>query len=142
MPAAQLRRERAPGGTLGGILRRAGVDKDSEILVTGPSGLAALLWFCRHDYRHVGFVRRGPAPANDSDCVLVPETCDVAALERILDEGPRVRRGGVLIVMTSEPTSPANDDPAHRLLEDRGFRIERCLHGAHRELHVARRIAA
>ena len=131
--------KRAPGEPLGDILQRAGVDADSEILVTGPAALPALLWFCRHDYRRVSLVR-GRAPANACDCVLAPATYDVAALTRLLDEGPRVRQGGVLIVMT--PEAPANDDPTHRLLEDHGFRVERCIHGTHRELHVARRKAA
>ena len=127
---------------LGNLLRQAGVDKDSDILVTGPAGLPALLWFCRHDYGRVSYMRPGAAPANDSDCVLVPETCNLGVLERLLDHGPRVRRGGVLIVMTPEPKAPSNDDPAHNLLARHGFRVERCLHGVRRELHVARRLAA
>jgi hypothetical protein len=131
--------KRAPGEPLGDILQRAGVDTHSEILVTGPAALPALLWFCRHDYRHVALVR-GRAPANACDCVLAPATCDAAALTRLLDEGPRVRQGGVLIVMT--PEAPAKEDPVHRLLEDHGFRVERCIQGAHRDLHVARRQAA
>jgi hypothetical protein len=132
------RPRRTGAESLGGILDGAGVSEDSEILVTGPAALPALLWFCRHAYRHVGLVR-GRAPANDTDCVLAPGTCDATALARLLDEGPRVRRGGVLIVVT--PEAPANEDPAHRLLEAHGFRVERCIRGAHRELHVARRAA-
>jgi hypothetical protein len=132
-------RSRAPGEPLGEILQDAGVTVESEILVTGPAALPALLWFCRRQYQHVCLVR-GRAPANDCDCVLAPGTCDAAALARLLEEGPRVRKGGVLIVVTPEPSADA--DPAHRLLEDHGFRIERCIHGAHRELHVARRLAA
>ncbi len=135
-------RESGTEAALGSLLRGAGVDKDSDILVTGPAGLPALLWFCHHDYKRVGYARPGAAPANDSDCVVVPETCDLAALERLLDHGPRIRRGGVLIVMTPETRAPSNDDPAHDLLARHGFRIERCLHGARRELHVARRLAA
>ena len=133
------RAKRAGGDSLGDILHNAGAGADSEILVTGPAALPALLWFCRHDYRHVGLVR-GRAPANTCDCILTQATRDAAALTRLLDEGPRVRQGGMLIVMT--PEAAANDDPVHRLLEDHGFRVERCIHGARRELHVARRMAA
>jgi hypothetical protein len=124
---------------LAGILKQVGIGKDSTILLTGPSGLLPLLWFCRHDYRHVGYVRPGPAPANDRDLLLVPHTCDIAALTRILEDGPHVRPGGVLIVATPEPKCGSGADPVHQLLRHFGFEIERCLHGAHRELHVARR---
>ena len=134
------RRRFATDQALGAILRQAGIDKQSAILITGPAGLATLLWFCRHDYQHVGYARTGRAPANDSDLLLVPQTCDALGLTRILEEGPHVRQGGVLIVQTPEPEGSTGVDPIHRLLRRFGFRIERCLHGRHREMHVARRI--
>lgn len=134
------RRRFATDQALGAILEQAGIDKESAILITGPAGLAALLWFCRHDYQHVGYARTGRAPANDSDLLLVPQTCDASSLARILEEGPHVRLGGVLIVQTPEPEGSTGVDPIHQLLRRFGFRIERCLHGRHREMHVARRI--
>jgi hypothetical protein len=122
------------------LLQRAGVDKSSTIRVTGPAGLAALLWFCRHGYQQVGYVRAGPCPADDGDLVLAPQTCDVVALETILKRGPHPRAGGVLIVQTPIPEAAANGrDPVHDLLARSGYRVERCLRGHHRELHVARR---
>jgi hypothetical protein len=123
------------------LLRRAGVDKSSTIRVTGPAGLAALLWFCRHGYDQVGYVRAGPCPADDGDLVLAPQTCDVGALATILSRGPHPRAGGVLIVQTPIPdaATPGAVDPVHDLLIRNGYRIERCLRGHHRELHVARR---
>ena len=121
------------------LLRRAGVDKSSTIRVTGPAGLAALLWFCRHGYDRVGFVRGGAGPADDGDLVLVPQTCDVGALEAILTNGPHPREGGVLIVQPPEPDTAVVANPVHELLARRGFHVERCLRGHHRELHVARR---
>ena len=135
----QAKRRFATDQALGAILRQAGIDKQSAILITGPAGLAALLWFCRHDYQHVGYARTGRAPANDSDLLLVPQTCDAEHLGRILEEGPHVRHGGVLIVQTPEPVG-SGVDPIHSLLRRFGFRIERCLHGRHREMHVARRV--
>jgi len=126
---------------LSDLLQRAGVDKTSTIRVTGPAGLAALLWFCRHGYEQVGYVRAGPSPADDGDLVLAPQTCDVQALEAILKRGPHPRAGGVLIVQTPIPeTADAGaPDPVHDLLARSGYRVERCLRGHHRELHVARR---
>jgi len=126
---------------LADLLRRAGVDKSSTIRVTGPAGLAALLWFCRHGYEQVGYVRGGPCPAEDGDLVLAPQTCDVGALAGILAKGPHPRAGGVLIVQTPIPDSatPAGADPVHELLARCGYNVERCVRGHHRELHVARR---
>ena len=120
------------------LLRRAGVDKSSTIRVTGHAGLAALLWFCRHGYDQVGYVRGGPCPAEDGDLVLARQTQDLASLDAMLRHGPHPRAGGVLIVQTPL-YERAPTDPVHDLLIRAGYRVERCLHGHHRELHVARR---
>ncbi len=128
--------------TLADILKRAGVGKSSTIRVTGPAGLAALLWFCRHGYDQVGYARGGPHLADDADLVLVPQTRGLSDLERLLHEGPHPRDGGVLIVQTPEPESASGADPVHDLLARSGYRLELCLHGRHRELHVARRDAS
>jgi hypothetical protein len=126
---------------LGDLLKRAGVDKSSTIRITGPAGLAALLWFCRHGYEQVGYVRGGPCPSEDGDLVLAPQTCGVEALETILKRGPHPRAGGVLIVQTPIPNDATAGaaDPAHELLRRSGYRVERCVRGHHREFHVARR---
>lgn len=127
---------------LADLLKRAGVDKSSTIRVTGPAGLAALLWFCRHGYEQVGYVRGGPCPADGGDLVLAPQTCDVAGLAGILAKGPHPRAGGVLIVQTPIPAgAPDLVDPVHELLARCGYNVERCVRGHHRELHVARRRA-
>jgi hypothetical protein len=125
------------------LLAGAGVDKSSTIRVTGPAGLAALLWFCRHGYEQVGYVRAGPCPADGGDLVLAPQTCDVAGLAVILSHGPHPRAGGVLIVQTPIPANVDTGarDPVHELLMRNGYRVERCLRGHHRELHVARKAA-
>ncbi len=48
-----------------------------------------------------------------------------------------------MLVFQSPLPSPAagKADPIHRLLADHGYAVEQCLHGARRELHVARRLA-
>ena len=121
---------------LSDLLTQAGVDKSSSVHVTGPASLAALLWFCRHGYDQVGLVGAGRCPANDCDLLLAPQTCDLTALAAMLDHGPHPRAGGVLIVQT--PT----DAPASALLAQAGYRVERCVRGHHRDLHVARRLGA
>ncbi len=128
----------SPSGLLSGLLAQAGVDKSASVYVTGPAGLAALLWLCRHGYDQVGLVGAGRCPANDCDLLLAPQTCDLASLTELLDHGPHPRPGGALIVQT--PIAEAL--PVHALLERCGYRIERCVRGHHRDLHVARRIGA
>ncbi len=73
---------------------------------------------------------------------MVAHTCDAAALQRLLSTGPHVREGGVLIFQSPLPgeTAGAAADPIHDCLDRHGYAIERCLHGSHRELHVARRL--
>jgi hypothetical protein len=126
--------------TLSELLKRAGVGKFSNIRITGAAGLASLLWFCRHGYEHVGFSRGGPG-GDEIDLLFVPQTCDLKTLDDILSHGPHPTEGGVLIVQTSEVHTAEGADPVHDLLTRRGYRVERCLHGRHRELHVARRQA-
>jgi hypothetical protein len=128
----------SPTDALSTILARAGLGKSSIIRVTGRAGLAALLWLCRHGYEQVGYARGGPGTSDDGDLVLAPQTCDLNDLSNLLRFGPRPRIGGVLIVQTPAPAD-ATLDPARVLLERSGYRVERCLRGQHRELHVARR---
>jgi hypothetical protein len=124
--------------TLSELLAAAGLGKADTIRVTGPAGLAALLWFCRHGYDQVGYVGVGRGPSDDADLLLIPQTCTLAELAAILQRGPHPRDGGVLIVQTPETCGPG-PDPVHALLTREGYQVERCLHGRHRELHVARR---
>ncbi len=128
----------SPTDALSTILSSAGLGKSSIIRVTGRAGLAALLWLCRHGYEQVGYARGGPGTSDDGDLVLAPQTCDLDDLSNLLRFGPRPRVGGVLMVQTPTPTDAALD-PARLLLEGCGYRVERCLRGQHRELHVARR---
>ena len=49
------------GADLVALLEDVDIHKGSLIRVTGPSGLSALLWLCRHDYEEVGYLRPGLA---------------------------------------------------------------------------------
>jgi hypothetical protein len=133
---------RSLSDTLSDLLQNAGLDKADTIRVTGPASLAALLWFCRHGYEQVGCVGGGHGGCEDGDLLLVPRTCTVTALAQLLRSGPRPRPGGVLIVQTPQPAPESTADPAQDLLGETGYQVERCLHGRHRELLVARRRAA
>jgi hypothetical protein len=123
------------------LLDRAQVTKSSLIRVTGPSGLSALLWLCRHGYEKVGYLRPGAGPHEQPDALIVAHTCDEASLGSLLETGPHVREGGVLVFQSPLPRVLAfRADPIHRLLKSHGYTIEQCLHGARRKLHVARRL--
>ena len=132
------------GGDLVALLEQSHVHKSSLVRVTGPSGLSALLWLCRHGYDQVGYVRTGQGcPHEQPDAVIVAHTCDEASLRRLLSEGPHVREGGVLIFPSHLPVgvADAGPDPIHDCLDRYGYAVERCVHGSRRELHVARRLA-
>ena len=122
------------------MLERAHVDRSSLILLTGPSGLSALLWLCRHGYERVGYLRPGAGSHEPADALIVAHTCDDSALERLLSTGPHVREGGVMVFQSPLPhADAARADPVHRLLRRHGYAIEQCHHGCRRALHVARR---
>jgi hypothetical protein len=122
------------------LLEQAGVHKNSLIRVTGPSGLSALLWLCRHDYEEVGYLRPGlGCPHEEADALIVAHTCDPAFLARLLAGGPHVREGGVLVFQSALPAAEGQDSIARRLAAA-GYRIERRFQGEHRQLHVARRL--
>jgi len=124
------------------LLERAQVRKSSLIRVTGPSGLSALLWLCRHGYEQVGYLKPGAGPHEQPDALIIAHTCDEASLLRLLENGPHVREGGVLVFQSPLPRALGfRADPIHQLLRNHGYAVEQCLHGARRELHVARRLA-
>ena len=124
------------------LLERAQVTKSSLIRVTGASGLSALLWLCRHGYEQVGYLRPGHGPHEQPDALIVAHTCDEPTLRNLLSTGPHVREGGVLVFQSPLPgASSPHGDAIHRLLKSHGYAVEQCLHGARRELHVARRLA-
>lgn len=120
------------------LLERAGVTRSSTVLVTGPSGLAALLWLIRHGYDQAAYLRSSIGCGHErADALLIPRTCDAPALEHVLRSGPLVRGEGVLVFQSRAGAAPVLE----RLLQRHDFSLERRLHGAHRDVTVARRLA-
>lgn len=141
-PSKSASRDIEPAGLLSrdplmALLERAKVARSSLIQLTGPSGLSALLWLCRHGFERVGYVRPGAGPHEEPDALIVAHTCDEATLARLLSEGPHVRAGGVLVFQSPAPHDPS--ETIDRLLESHGYAIEQRLRGHRRQLHVARR---
>ena len=128
-----------PSGPIGltQLLEQSQVRRSSLIRVTGGDGLATLLWLCRRGYEQVGYLKAG-CTQEQPDALIVTRACDAGSLDRLLTAGPHVREGGVLIFQSPLP-GEAGEDPVHRLLAAHGYAVEQCLHGARRELHVARR---
>lgn len=124
---------------LADLLESVGVSKSSIIRVTGPSSLSALLWFCRHGYEQVGYVRLGEGcPHDEPDAIIVAHTCNELDLKRLLSVGRQVRPGGVFIFKFR---SAADSSPlgVEWLLQQAGFTTEQRLERGRRALIVARR---
>jgi hypothetical protein len=119
----------------GALLERAGVSKTSVIQVVGEGGLQAVLWLCRHGYERAGFLH-GVGPAEPADVVLAPCAGDVAALDDALTQAAHLPSGGLMLVRARP--SMGGETTAERLARS-GFRIERRLPGARRDLYLARR---
>ena len=119
-----------------GLFEAADIRRSSVIRVTGPSGLSALLWLCRHGFEQVGYQRPGFGPAEQPDALLVAHNCDAPALERLLVDGPHVHEGGVLVFQCALPISALL---VTHLLVTHGYQVERRLHGVRRDLYLARR---
>jgi hypothetical protein len=126
---------------LEGLLAEAGVSRTSHIQITGESGLATLLWLLRRGYENVTFVRaHGPTAAGPADVLLVAQTCDGERLADLLESGPHLAPGGVLIVQTPHAHAP-RQDVCPRVLDERGFALLWRINGVHRDVNVARRTA-
>jgi hypothetical protein len=130
--------------SLAEILERVGVFKSSVIRVTGPSSLSALVWFCRHGFERVGYVRPGDDCLHEEpDAIIVAHPCNELDLKRLLNVGRQVRPGGVFIfqVRSFQVRSAADASPfaIDGLLQQAGFATEQRLERGRRDLIVARR---
>lgn len=123
---------------LADLLAQAGVARDNVIRISGPSGLAALLWFARHGYQQVGYLRPGRHPCDDGDLLFLTQRLDTDGLSRLLAQGPLIRQGGVVILQMLD-SPEGGEHAALRLLSAAGYRTEHCLHGRHRTVGVVRR---
>lgn len=124
------------------ILQDSGVRPDSAVRVTGKDGLAPLIWLCRHGFENVAYVRQGQgAPRDPGDVLLILHNTAPDELERLLNDRPPVRQGGLIIVRTPAPPAGARNDPVHHILERAGYAVERCIPRRTHEVHVARRRA-
>jgi len=133
-------RVRGATDLMSAILQDAGVRANSAVRVTGKDGLAPLIWLCRHGFEDVAYVRQGQGgPQNPGDVLLILHNTPPDELERLLNDRPPVREGGLLIVQTPALHTADGRDPIHLILERAGYAVERCIPRRSHEVHVARR---
>lgn len=133
---------RARSVDLAGLLAELDVGKTSLIQISGPDGLGALLWLCRHGYEHAAYVRCGcPCPSEAADALIAPHAMALEDLARLLDGGPKVRPGGALVVQV-RADAPGGEAAVRSLLERFSYQIERRFDRGERRLVAARRTGA
>jgi hypothetical protein len=124
---------------LAGLLDELGVCKESLIQISGPDGLGALLWLCRHGYEHAAYVKCGrPCPSEAADALIAPHAMALEDLAGLLERGPRVRVGGALVIQV-RADAPGGETAVQALLERSGYHIERRFDRGERRLVAARR---
>jgi hypothetical protein len=122
---------------LAGLLAGLGVGPDSQIRITGPDGLGALLWLCRHGFEHAAYVKRGaPCPAEPAQALIAPHAMTREELEQLLAEA-RLDVGGALVVQV---LGVDRANAIGTLFARHGYQIAARFDRGGRELIGARRI--
>jgi hypothetical protein len=141
-PASLMTVDPLPTDALGLVhcLDLAGVSRQDLVLVSGPGGLPAMLWLCRHGYEravrlHTGSPRCGAEPADALFVPHLPEACDLTS---ILPPGGWLREGGVLILRMGGRFDSSACMAGLTSLEDYG--LERCFLDKGHAVLVARRL--
>ncbi len=120
------------------VVRLAGVNKTHVIRLVGPGGLAPLLWFCRHGYEQVGYVTEGSCLSEPCDLLIVLRCADAETLTRLLENGPQVQSGGVLIAQDPVVASTGGAESLDHMLSRHGRRVGGRIHVGGHELFVIR----
>ncbi len=128
------------GEAIGRVLHQAGVEKADRIWVTGPAGLAALLWMNRQGFRGASYVAldrlAGMRPA---DAVLIPHACAPTEMAAALRKATCLREGGALVVQVAGELSADSLGDVPSALEPLGYRVQRRLYEKGRTVCIARR---
>jgi hypothetical protein len=130
----------ADGAALARILQQAGLTKASIIRITGPAGLTAALWLCRHGYEHAAYIHANWVGAMGSvDALIAPHACASEDLAALLQSGEGLRAGAVVIVQVARDCSAQGLDSPAALLDRHGYQLEHRLSDKGREVFIARR---
>lgn len=133
----------ADGPALGRILRQAGLGKSSIVRVTGPAGLTAALWLCRHGFEHAAYVHaRWVGSMRSVDALIAPHAATSHELKALLAGADCLREGGVLIAQTAREDLAGGVDPVSQLLASLGYQLEHQISDKGRRVCIARRLGA
>jgi hypothetical protein len=128
------------GDAMARVLHHAGIEKDHQIWVTGPAGLAGLLWLDRHGYRGASYVQLDRLGAmRPADAVLIPHACAPREVADLLREATCLRESGALVVQVAGELSAETLGDIPLALEPLGFRVQRRLYEKGRTVCIARR---
>jgi hypothetical protein len=132
----------ADGAALLRVLHQAGATRNSVVRVTGPAGVAAVLWLNRHGYEQAAFVQAHcVASMRPVDVLLIPHACGARELGDLLDGGDCLREGGILIVQTPGQRFVQGQDSIGTVLQSLGYQLEHHFSDKGRNVYVARRDA-
>jgi hypothetical protein len=130
----------ADGAALARILQQAGLTKTSVIRVTGPAGLTASLWLCRHGYQRAAFVHANwVGTMGTVDALVAPHACGDQELADLLQAGACLRDGGVLIAQIPSNHLAQGGVDLAVLLDPLGYRVAHRVSDKGRDVLVARR---
>jgi hypothetical protein len=131
----------ADGDAMANVLRRAGVKRGQTIWVTGPAGLAALIWLGDKGYRGASYAHLNRIAAMaPADALIIPHACSPAELAGLLRGARCLRTGGVLIVQLKSALSAESLGDAPALLASLGYQVERRVHEKGRTICIARKV--
>jgi|SRR5579871_5404838 len=129
----------ADGVALARILRLAGVARASNIRVTGPAGVAAVLMLYRHGYEGAAYVHPNWAGSHgQADVLLIPHSCEPQELAALLARGHGLRDGGLIIVQAAPGHADDELVSIRSVLAANGCRVQARVAERGREIFVAR----
>lgn len=130
----------ADGAALARILQQAGLTKASVIRVTGPAGLTATLWLCRHGYERAAYVHANwVGTMGTVDALVAPHACSSDELADLLQAGACLRDGGVLVAQVPADRLAQGGVDLALLLDPFGYQVEQRVSDKGRDVFVARR---
>jgi len=115
----------ADGAALARFLQQAGLTKASVIRVTGPAGLTATLWLCRHGYERAAYVHANwVGTIGTVDALVAPHACSSDELADLLQAGVCLRDGGVLVAQVPSDRLAQGGVDLAVLLDPLGYQVE------------------
>jgi hypothetical protein len=122
------------------VLHLAGVGKHQTMWVTGPAGLAALVWLNRRGYHNASYAHLNRvATLAPAEVLFAPHPCAPSELSGLLRGVKCLQQGGLFVAqVTGELSADSLGDLPSRPAP-LGYDVQRRLHEKGRTICVARR---